>query len=317
MYICRLFHRDRPFEQIEARLLAEGSIDLGRDPAADWPLDDPEGLLSRIHCTLSVDGDALTLRDRSTNGTWLEDGRRAPRGEPLAIAPRQSILLGSLMLHLDHAPDGCVPGAGTVFAAARPAPAPPPSVPAHRDESLLEAFCDGAGLDASSFSGEDPVELMQRLGALYQQTVVGLAALVAERTKAKGAHQLDRTTIGAVDNNPFKWMPPRRLAQELLCASRHGYLTGADAVRASIEDATDHLGATATAAAAAVAAVTEALSPEAIGKAVDARGFSLRSHAAACWDALVQRHARLRGEGEGSAAEAFRASYARSVRREP
>jgi hypothetical protein len=27
MFICRLFHRDRPFEQIEARLLADGAID--------------------------------------------------------------------------------------------------------------------------------------------------------------------------------------------------------------------------------------------------------------------------------------------------
>jgi predicted component of type VI protein secretion system len=49
MFICRLFHRDRPFEQIEARLLADGAITVGRDPNADWPLPDPEATLSR--CT--------------------------------------------------------------------------------------------------------------------------------------------------------------------------------------------------------------------------------------------------------------------------
>ena len=85
MFICRLFHRDRPFEQIEARLLADGAITVGRDPNADWPLPDPEATLSRLHCTLTVESDRLYLRDTSTNGTLVE-------GEPV-VAPDRGALV--------------------------------------------------------------------------------------------------------------------------------------------------------------------------------------------------------------------------------
>ena len=54
MYICRLFHKDQPFEQIDARIIAEGQITIGRDPDADWILTDADGTLSRLHCTLAV-----------------------------------------------------------------------------------------------------------------------------------------------------------------------------------------------------------------------------------------------------------------------
>ena len=85
MFICRLFHRDNPTEQIDSRFLANGKMTIGRDPGADWMVHDDEGTLSRIHCALSVEDGRLLLIDSSSNGTYLGSGERAPDGEPVEL----------------------------------------------------------------------------------------------------------------------------------------------------------------------------------------------------------------------------------------
>lgn len=324
MFVCRLFHRDQPFEQVDARFIADGQMTLGRDPSADWTLADPEGVLSRIHCTLAVEGGTLTLRDSSTNGSWLDDGSRAPRDVAVPIAPRQAVKLGAFTLLVDRPPqadDGAALSSTTLAGAGTALPSdwidavrtPAGAAASHRDASLLEAFCEGARLDASAFSGEDPVELMKRLGAIYQQTVIGLAGLLAERSRIKGAHHLERTTIGAADNNPFKWTASRRLAQDLLCARPQGYLSAVDAVRASFVDVTAHCAAVVDGAREAVDAAAAHLAPEAIASEAAAAGFSLRGKAAACWDVHGRRHAALgKLDGDGIVAAAFRDGYSRA-----
>ena len=328
MFLCRLFHRDQPQEQLDACLVGADCLTVGRDPGAGWTLDDPDGTLSRVHCTLRVENGRLMLRDRSSNGTFLQDGQRAPKAQAVPVAPGQSFAIGPLVVRVDEAPTARLDGdgSGTILAGTNDGrdfgfpsdwidAIATPAASAHRDASLMEAFCEGAGLDASAFSGEDPVELMRRLGAIYRQTVIGLATLIGDRSRLKGAHQLERTTIGAVGNNPFKWTASRRLAQNLLCARPAGYLSGVDAVRASFEDVTTHLRAVDAAAAAAVSAVLERLSPQSIQEEADGRGFSLRSKSAACWDVHVERHSALGSpeSGEGAAAEAFRAGYTQAA----
>ena len=100
MFLCRLVHRDQPFQEIDARLVGEGEITVGRDPSADWRLADPDGTLSRIHCTLAVENGRLLLRDRSTNGTFLDSGERAPEGQAVELRVRDSIRLGALTILL-------------------------------------------------------------------------------------------------------------------------------------------------------------------------------------------------------------------------
>ena len=226
MFICRLFHHDRPFEQIEARLIAEGQTTVGRDPAADWSLTDPQGVLSRIHCTLSVEDGRLFLTDTSTNGTFLEGGARAPAHEPVELRARQSIRLGDLSILVDQ-PQGAAADATTLHGGLdlTPTPVPrdwsdpQPATRPHRDGSLIEAFCEGAGLDASSLSGQEPHELMTRIGAIYQQTVLGLATLMADRARVKSEAQLDRTTLGAQANNRSNGRPPAG-SPRTCCAGR-------------------------------------------------------------------------------------------------
>lgn len=300
MFICRLFHHDRPFEQIEARLIAEGRTTVGRDPAADWSLDDPQGVLSRIHCTLAVEEGRLFLIDSSTNGTFLEGGVRAPAGEAVELHPRQSVRLGDLSILVDQ-PQGAAADATTLHGAQDLSPTPLPhdwsdAQPAprpHRDGSLIEAFCEGAGLDASALSGQEPHELMTRIGVIYQQTVLGLATLMADRARMKGEAQLDRTTLGAQANNPFKWTPTRRLAQDLLCGAPAGFLSDAEAVRASFEDLGRHMAAMAQGASAAANLAVQTLSPDVIDAEARRQGSLLKSQQALRWEILNQRHAAL------------------------
>jgi predicted component of type VI protein secretion system len=324
-FICRLFHRDQPFEQVEARLLGDGEMTIGRDPAADWTLTDAHGTLSRIHCTLSVRNGRITLRDLSTNGTYLENGERAPRDEAVALEPRQSIRLGALSILVDRAENEPIVGASAVTVhaplSAPHSPVPQdwtdgaPARPVHRDASLIEAFCEGAKLDASSLSSEDPVEMMKRIGAIYQQTVLGLSALMADRARIKREHELDRTTIGARDNNPFKWSPTRKLAQDLLRKNDAGFLSDADAVRASFEDLGRHLTAVAEGANAAADLAIRTLAPETIDAEARTQASLLKSRSALCWDIHAKRHADLIQDGQGDSAlkRAFAEGYDRAL----
>ncbi len=316
MYVCRLFHRDQPFEEIDARLLDVGTLSVGRDPTADWPLDDPNGTLSRIHFTLAVEDGSLLLTDSSTNGTFLANGERAPRDVPIPIATRETLRFGTLSLLVDRpaqaAPGGDVP----LLPAAGNTPLPGDWLdgaatprPRHRDESLIEAFCEGAKLDSSMLSGEDPAQLMRRLGALYQQAVLGVATLLSERARFKGDHALDRTTIGAAANNPFKWAPTRRLAQSLLCEPEPGFLGGAEAMRASFEDIAHHLAGLSAGANAALLAALAELAPEAIEKEASGQRFSLRSGSAVWRDIVARRHAELSGGDRALVERAFTAAY--------
>jgi predicted component of type VI protein secretion system len=325
MFIFRLFHRDRPFQQVDSRMLAEGSMTVGRDPEADWPLDDADGTLSRIHCSLAVEDGRLILRDSSSNGTYLGNGERAPRHEGVEVEVREVIRLGALSILIDRpSEENGADLAATRHVPLSTVPAPVPTSwsdvggelrPAHRDASLIEAFCEGANLDASALSGEDPAELMRRVGAIYQQTVLGLATLLAERTRLKSEYQLERTTIGAANNNPFKWAPTRRLAQDLLCTHDTGFLTDADAVRASFEDLADHLAALATGANAATDLVIATLAPESIDAEAKAEGFSLRSGAASRWEIHSRRYAALAAKDRGrdsAISRAFAEAYSRA-----
>jgi len=326
MFICRLFHRDHPFEQLEARLLADGRITLGRDTAADWPLEAADAAVSRVHCTLFVEEGRLYVCDSSTNGTYFADGRRLAPGEPVVLAPQQSIHMGSLSLFIELANGQVATGAAFTTVQA-PLSTNPVTIPddwaesarpqmSQPNASLLEAFCEGARLDASVLSSEDPVDLMRRVGAVYQQAVLGLSALMADRARMKATYQVEGTTISAMDNNPFKWTHSRQLAQELLCGKSAGFLSAADAVHASFEDLSQHLTAMGEAANAAAELTMQTLAPEAIEAEAKGQASLLRGRAAACWDVLNRRYAALASHDppeEGALQRAFSEAYGRAL----
>jgi type VI secretion system FHA domain protein len=186
------------------------------------------------------------------------------------------------------------------------------------DAALLEAFCLGAGLDASSFMEEDPAQVMMRAGAIYKQMVVGLSDLLSERHIVKSDFNLDRTTVGANGNNPFKWAPTRRVAVDLLRDRQDGFLSGAAALKASFEDLRKHSLCLMAGSRASVDHVLRTLAPQLIENQVSGQGMLRLNKFESCWRAYQNAHAHLADQEPAgpqcSVNRAFKEGYERRLR---
>jgi len=358
MVTLRLFRQDAPFRQLEARSFEGGELTIGRDPNAGWSIDDPDLTVSRMHCSVALKDGILTLTDVSANGVLIgQHRRRPPAGRPMAIAAGESFRFGKFMILVDAAgPESPAPPAeppvrapqsleATTLAFDAPfnspmlknmevgpkdlavprdwaaSPASAAAAPAPRSETaanLLDAFCAGAGLDASAFAGEDPATLMRRLGEVYRQMVLGLSDQMDARTSLKADYRMDRTTVGAADNNPFKWAPAQRVAVDLLRPRDDGFLSGQSAVESSFGDMKKHLLCMLAGLRAALATTLDAVDPAKIGARLDGRSFVLKNRDAAAWAeyANVYRHlsAEAADNRDSEINRAFRAAYDQRLR---
>ena len=309
MMTLRLFRLGDPAMEIGHRTLTDGELVVGRDPAADWVIGDPTKTLSRLHCAFAFKDGVVTVRDDSANGVFLPGGERLDRDAPVPLQPGQAIVLGDFVIKLD-APQRKPARTSPAATAVKPAP---PAGDAAKTGPMLDAFCSGAQVDASVFSGEDPVALMRRLGAVYRQMVLELGGLMDDRTRTKAQLGLEWTTVQAADNNPFRWAPPQQVALDLLQPSHGGFLGGEAAVRASFDDLRRHQRGLVAGAGAAMAALVDSLSPEAVGEPLRGQSFLMRNRAAALWADYAKAHAKTRAalaDGrDGVAGRAFREGY--------
>ncbi|MBU8543843.1 MULTISPECIES: type VI secretion system-associated FHA domain protein TagH [Roseomonadaceae] len=110
------------------RRAAGGEISLGRGADCDWPLQDPDRVLSKRHCVLEFYGGGWQVRDLSTNGTFVNHAE-APLGRdqvrPLLDGDR--LRLGAYEIEVRIA-EAAAPGASRGWGAASdPAADAPPS----------------------------------------------------------------------------------------------------------------------------------------------------------------------------------------------
>ncbi|MHB8530946.1 MAG: type VI secretion system-associated FHA domain protein TagH [Caulobacteraceae bacterium] len=310
MFTLRLFRSGNPGAEIESRRLTSGEIVVGRDPEASWSIEDPSLTISRRHCVLAVEENRLVLKDTSANGVFIGE-RRAPAGTATRIDPGEALRLGDFIILAERAPPAAGRrnrrGVAPVAGAPREAPA------IHADAALFDAFCRGAGLEVSAFSAEDPAELMRQLGQVYREMITGLGALMSERTAIKSDYRMDRTSVRAMGNNPFRWAPASRVAIDVLKGREEGFLTGARAVKASFEDLKLHMVCTLAGMRAALAQAIDGLSPPAVEQRMQGRSFVLKNKAAAYWGEYVALHAALAGaaaeDSRGEVNARFRAAY--------
>ncbi|HTI67502.1 MAG TPA: type VI secretion system-associated FHA domain protein [Caulobacteraceae bacterium] len=295
----RLFQQSDPVQEIDRRLLTEGEIVVGRDRGADWTIADPTRTLSRRHCLFGLKGGVVTVRDDSTNGVFLDDGERLSSKAPTPVAMGQVVVLGAFLIRVEPQPEGQAQPDG------RPEPAD--ETPAGR---LLDAFCGGAQIDSSVLSAEDPTEVMRRLGAIYREMVLGLGKLVDDRTRAKAEFGLEWTAVQAVDNNPFRWARPQRVAIDLLQARQEGFLASDAAVRASFEDVRDHHQRLAAASQAAAEAVLAGLAPEAVAQALQGQSRFMKKKSDALWAEYARAHGQaFKDLAGGIGGPVFREAY--------
>jgi len=302
MVTLRLIDERDPFRPTASRELTHGEMSVGRDPGADWRIDDPDRKLSRIHCVFSVDREgAVSVRDTSSNGVFRETGDRLPLGEPMPVKIGDGVRIGNFMIYVDRvvvAPPELSIAADNTSRATTPAL---DQFPAH-DGSLIEAFCQGAQIDSSVFAGQDPADLLRRLGAIYRETVLGVGQLMEERSTARQGIDLDRTTIGASQNNPFKWASPARVTLDLLRGGNDAFMSGAEAVASSFRDIRSHVAALSGAARSAITNTLATLDPVAIDEET-ARNSSLFStgRAGANWKQYRMLHKALLQSSEADA----------------
>ena len=322
MYMLQLFDADDAVQPIDARLFQEGVLSIGRDPTADWPIPDPECALSRAHCELHAGPEGLSVRALGPNGVFDDVGdRRFPDGELARMTLPGALRLGRFRIVATHAAQSSEIDAGRTMILSPPlghsVDVPTEwedgAVPARPgDGSLFEAFCEGAQLDSSQLSSEDPEEILRRAGALYRQMILGLGDLMAERSAARARYQLTRTTIGGEGNNPFKWAPSQRLAIDLLLAGSSSFLSGPVALQSSFRDLKRHLVATFAGLRGSLRHAVESFSPKNID-AGRARTALLKSRNALHAKEVARRYSDLSAQVEqgvpGSLDRAFAAAY--------
>ncbi len=325
MYMLRLYDESDPVHPIDARLLRDGVLRVGRDPASDWAIPDADRKISRTHCAFDADGRGLRLRCSGANGVYDDaTGARLPDDTDIWLDLPSTLRLGRFRLTAAPAPHEELSGNATrtmvltlPLGASTDVPtewSDAATVPHVFEEgSLLEAFCEGAGLDASMLSAEEPIEIMRRAGAVYRQMVLGIGDLMSERDRARIRYHLSRTTISGAGNNPFKWAPTQRLAIDLLLAGTSGFLSGPAALQASFQDIKRHLVATFAGLQASLRTAVDSFAPDVVDAAIAGKGSLLKSRAALQWQAVADRHADLRrqlDEGEGgSLDDAFVKGY--------
>jgi predicted component of type VI protein secretion system len=324
MYMLQLFDAADAIHPIDARLLREGMISIGRDSKCDWSIADPDLAISRAHCEVTAASDGLLVRALGTNGVFDEaTGDRLPDLIEIPVSPPFTMRLGRFRIALTRAPlDDNARDVGSTMVLTPPLGAsvgvptdwsdPAPVIHA-AGESLLEAFCRGAGLESSLLSSEDPAEIMERAGAVYRQLVLGLVDLMAERDSARARYNLTRTTIGGSGNNPFKWAPTQRLAIDMLLSGSSGFLSGPTAISSSLQDIKRHLIATFAGLQASLRRAVDTFEPAKLDAAVAERASLLKSRGALRAEEAEGRHAdlvRQLGGEPGSLDEAFVHAYA-------
>lgn len=312
MYMLQLFDRSDEIHPVDARLLRDGVLRVGRDNGADWSIVDPNCALSRTHCEFAVAGDGLTLRSLGANGMFdAITGERLPQDMAIPVALPFAVRLGDFRIVASEAPHADIAGNETRTMVLTPPLGDSLDVPSDWTDkgysvaqatpgtngSLLDAFCAGAGLDASLLAKEDPVEIMRRIGGVYRQMVLGVGDLMSERDQARAHYQMTRTTIGSANNNPFKWAPTQRLAIDLILGSSHGFLSGPAALQSSFRDIKRHLVATFAGLRGSLRAAIDHCDPAQLS---DVKIGMFQNKAAAQIEELERRHGELLGEIEGN-----------------
>lgn len=343
MVTLRLFHSANPFQAIEARVVSGGEIAVGRDPAADWHIEDAACELSRRHCAIHVSEDGVRVRDMSANGVFVGAARqRIAKDFYTEVAFDEPIHLGQYMIVVGegapapanenehsasidapfHSPILREPEVSASSFSVRSAwsdeqQQPPAGRPRLPDAALLEAFCEGAGIDASAFAAEVPADVMRRAGEAYRQAVIGLCDLMGERTSVKSAYRMDRTTVSATGNNPFKWADAHRVGIDILRAGNGSFLAGSAAIKESFEDLKKHLLCLMAGSRAAVAATLEEVGPARIEEGLKGQSMLFQTKVDASWREFLKRHAQVSSEARESADSvinrAFRTAYERQL----
>jgi type VI secretion system FHA domain protein len=201
---------------------------------------------------------------------------------------------------------------------------PPPATPQVADTRLIQAFLEGAGLNADAVSIDDPEAFMREAGARLRDLTEGLVQLLNARASIKNVARVERTTIGRDLNNPLKYaITPAEALLAVLQGRGAGFLSPEAAVRDGFRDIQQHEMALLDALQAALRALLQRFEPESFERQLEAENlFSTLvagGRRAKCWDAFKARYEQIASEAErqflGEVGADFSRTYEARTRR--
>lgn len=81
---------------LDSRRISNGELSIGRGPANDWVLPDPDRVLSKRHCVVAALGNAWEVTDLSANGTFVNhETERLDPQSPRLLAHGDRVIIGS------------------------------------------------------------------------------------------------------------------------------------------------------------------------------------------------------------------------------
>ncbi|MBK1693137.1 hypothetical protein CKO09_00055 [Chromatium weissei] len=184
-----------PAWDVQLQLTARG-ITLGRNPANDVHLDDPERVISGQHARLEARHGGLWITDISRNGTYLNHSNDPlPPQQPVAIATGDRLVIGSF--HIIVTVNG-------QYATATATASPPQNSPTAAE--LLNA--------------QPAPDILDLLSSNVGQTAADFippAARTASENQATKAAPLNATLDGFAPAAPAREFTPRSTPVEQVC----------------------------------------------------------------------------------------------------
>ncbi|WP_342077281.1 type VI secretion system-associated FHA domain protein TagH [Yoonia sp. SS1-5] len=194
-----------------------------------------------------------------------------------------------------------------------PAPAAPATPGPDQGAAIVTAFCEAAGLQTpEGANAEDAIALARELGATMKVAAAELMTLLQDRAAAKKfTRGGDRTMMGAIGNNPLKFLPdPTQALEVMFLRPRDGFLPGGQGMTAALEDVKTHQLAVFAAIQPALIKLLEDISPEAIEETTG--GGLLAGGRRKSWDEFVKRWDAKVGDHENGMLDVFLAHFAES-----
>ena len=191
---------------------------------------------------------------------------------------------------------------------------PGPSAPADPN-SVIEAFCKGAGLPPNAAEGIDPLVLVEALGRSARISVDQVMKMLQDRASVKQfTRGGERTMRSAVGNNPMKFLPDAEQAfAAMFLQPREGFMAGPESFENALSDLRRHQMAVFAALQPALADVLSDLSPDEIeGRETTAGNLLSGSKKGRHWEAFVERWDEKASAGEHGMLDAFLRAFARA-----
>jgi type VI secretion system protein len=197
----------------------------------------------------------------------LPDPPPVELGSPPRIKANPPPLWSALETPVDREPPEAAPSAPS---AQIQASKPPDRDAADSSLTASAAFLKAAGIEIGSLPDADAIELMRTAGACFREMTDGLRQVLAARSTLKNELRLDRTVIGAANNNPVKFSTGLEdTLVALLRPPARGYMPGAEALREAFHDLKAHELATMSGVQAALRAVLRRFDPTNLKQRLD------------------------------------------------